>query len=86
MGPSRQPEKAVLISSSDKDYGDDVLLIVTSAIPKEHFHWVPTDFSKVALSEHFGQVRDSPTPFFFTKGQYMLYRGDIDVRSMRAEH
>ena len=57
----------------------------TSAIPKERFCWVLAEFSKMALSEHFGQARDSLTPCFFTRGQYMLYQGGIDVRPMHAE-
>ena len=45
-----------------------------------------SEFSKMALSKHFGQARDSSTPFFFTRGQYMLYRGGINVSPMHAEH
>ena len=55
------PEKAVLVSSSDEDDGNDVLPIDMSAIPKDHFCWVPAEFNKVALSKHFGQARDSPS-------------------------
>ena len=84
-GPSHRPEKAVLASCLDEDDGDDVFLMDTSAIPKERFRWVLTEFSKMALSRHFGQARDSSTPFFFTRGQYMLYRGGIDVRPMHAK-
>ena len=84
-GSNRWPEKAVLVSSLDKDDGDDVLPMDMSAIPKERFRWVPAEFSKMALSSHFGQARDSSTPFFFTRGQYMLYRGGIDVRPMHAK-
>ena len=65
-GTSRWLEKAVLVSSLDEDDGDDVLLMDMSAIPKDHFQWVPVKFSKVALSRYFGQARDSPTPFFLT--------------------
>ena len=38
MGPSRQPENIVLISSLDEDDGDDVLPMDMSAIPNEHFY------------------------------------------------
>ena len=72
-GSSYRPEKAILSSSLDESGGEDVFPMDMLAIPKEHFCWVPIEFSKTALSKHFGQVRDSPTPFFFTKGQYMLY-------------
>ena len=67
------------------DDDNDVLPMDISVITKERFHWVLAEFSKMALSRHFGQARDSLTPFFFIRGQYMLYRGGIDIRPMHAE-
>ena len=65
-GTSRWLEKAVLVSSLDEDDGEEVFPMDMSAIPKGRFHWVPTEFSKVALSRHFGQAQDSPSSFFHT--------------------
>ena len=85
-GSNRWPEKVVLVSSLDEDDDNDVFSMDTSAVPDESFRWVLIEFSKMALSRHFGQARDSLTPFFSTKGQYMLYRGGIDIRPMYMEH
>ena len=67
---SHWPEKAVLASSSDEDDGKQVFPMDMLAIPKGRYRWVPAEFSKVALSRHFGQAKDSPTPFFHTSDQF----------------
>ena len=73
------------MSSSNEDDGEDFFPMDMSAIPKECFRWVPAEFSKMALSRHFQQARDSPTPFFETFSQYRLYHGGIDTRPMHTE-
>ena len=69
------------------DEGDDegVLPMDMGAISKGCYHWVVAEFSISTSSRHFGQVRDSPTPFFETYSQYRLYRGGIDTRPMHNE-
>ena len=49
MGSNRWPEKVVLVSSLDEDDDNDVFSMDTSTVPKEGFHWVPIEFSKVAF-------------------------------------
>ena len=75
----------MLASSLDEDDDEKVFLMDMSAIPKGCYRWVPAEFSKVALSRHFGQAKDSPTPFFHTNDKFRLYHGGIDIRPMHAE-
>ena len=46
----------MLASSLDEDDGEEVFPMDMSAISKGCFHWVPTEFSNIALSRHFGQA------------------------------
>ena len=55
------------------------------AVPAVHYHWVPEEFSKVCLSRHFGQARDSPSSYFHTGSQFRLFRGGLDIRPMHVE-
>jgi len=78
-------ERASGLVVSDESDDDDTLPMDMAAIPRDRYHWVVAEFSKSALSKHFGQARDSPTPFFETFSQYRLYRGGIDMRLMHTE-
>lgn len=57
----------------------------TSAVPIARYIWVPEEFSKLCLSRHFGQARDSLSLFFHASTQFRLYRGGIDIRPMHAK-
>ena len=61
------------------DEGDDegVLPMDMGAVLKGRYCWVVAEFSISALSRHFGQARDSLTPFFETFSRYKLYHGGI---------
>jgi hypothetical protein len=78
-------ERTSRLPSSDESDDEGVLPMDMATIPRGHYHWVIAEFSKLALSRHFGQARNSLTPFFETSSQYRLYHGGIDTRPMHTE-
>ena len=84
-GPSHWVERASGLVASDESDDDGIFPMDTAAIPRDRYRWVVAEFSKLALSRHFGQARDSLTPFFETFSQYRLYHGGIDTRPMHTE-
>ena len=85
VGPSNWVERASRLVVLDESDDDGIFPMDMAAILRECYRWVVAEFSKSALSRHFGQARDSPTPFFKTFSQYRLYRGGIDTRPMHTE-
>jgi hypothetical protein len=73
------------VPSSDESDDEWVIPMDMDVIPKGHYRWVACEFSKLALSRHFGSARDSLTPFFETFSQYWLYHRGIDARPMHTE-
>ena len=71
--------------SSDENDDEGVFPMDMAAVLRDRYRWVVAEFSMSALSRHFGQARDSPTPFFETFSQYRLYHGGIDMRLMHTE-
>ena len=71
--------------SSDENDDEEVFPMDMAAVLRDRYRWVVAEFSKSALSSHFGQARDSPTPFFETFNQYRWYRGGIDTRPMHTK-
>jgi len=71
--------------SSDENDNEGVFPMDMAAILRDRYRWVVAEFSMSALSRHFGQARDSPTPFFETFSQYKLYRCGIDTMPMHTE-
>ena len=61
----------------DESDDDGTFPMDMAAIPRDRYYWVVAKFSKSALSRHFGQARDSLTPFFETFSRYKLYHGGI---------
>ena len=85
MGPSNWVERASGLVVLDESDDDGTFPMDMAAIPRDRYYWVVAKFSKSALSRHFGQARDSLTPFFETFSQYRLYHGGIDTRPMHTE-
>jgi hypothetical protein len=75
-------ESVVLVPSLDECDDEGVFPMDMDVVSKR---WVAAEFSNLALSRHFGQARDYPTPFFETFSQYRLYRGGVDTRLMHTE-
>lgn len=84
---SRREGKRSVIASSldDDDEVDGTFPMDINEIPRGRYLWSPAGFSEAALSRHFGQLRDSPMPYFHTSTQFRLFRGGIDFRPMHTE-
>ena len=85
MGPSNWVERASRLVVLDESDDDGIFPVDMTIILRDLYRWVVAEFSKSALSRHFGQARDSLTPFFETFSQYRLYHGGIDMRPMHTE-
>ena len=57
----------------EESESEGTFLIDLVAIPEERFDWTAMGFSRAAQSRQFGQIGDSPSPFFYSRVQYQLY-------------
>ena len=69
----------------EESESEGTFLMDLAAILEERFGWTATGFSWAALSRQFGQIGDSPSPFFYSRVQYHLYWEGINSRLMHPD-